>query len=172
MVPIMPGEWIQSVFILLAIGLSTALFFIAYRYFPHRRVPAARGAVRARSWRASSGRRPSSSSAGTSSRWAPYDRIYGPLGALVALSMFAYYSGVVFVLGAEFTARARCVQPPPRESRGRYGRCARVGGRQPQRCRKESSRMLKDKIAVVTGAARGIGREIALLMASRAPPSS
>ena len=33
-----------------------------------------------------------------------YDRIYGPLGALVALSMFAYYSGIVFVLGAEFAA--------------------------------------------------------------------
>ena len=33
-----------------------------------------------------------------------YDKIYGPLGALVALSMFAYYSGIVFVLGAEFAA--------------------------------------------------------------------
>ena len=33
-----------------------------------------------------------------------YDKIYGPLGALVALTMFAYYSGAVFVLGAEFTA--------------------------------------------------------------------
>ncbi len=33
-----------------------------------------------------------------------YDRIYGPLGALVALSMFVYYSGIVFVLGAEFAA--------------------------------------------------------------------
>jgi membrane protein len=36
-----------------------------------------------------------------------YDRIYGPLGVLVALSMFAYYSGVVFVLGAEFAAALR-----------------------------------------------------------------
>jgi uncharacterized BrkB/YihY/UPF0761 family membrane protein len=33
-----------------------------------------------------------------------YDKVYGPLGALIALAMFAYYSGVVFILGAEFTA--------------------------------------------------------------------
>ena len=33
-----------------------------------------------------------------------YDQIYGPLGALVALSMFAYYSAIVFILGAEYTA--------------------------------------------------------------------
>jgi uncharacterized BrkB/YihY/UPF0761 family membrane protein len=33
-----------------------------------------------------------------------YDKIYGPLGALVGLGMFAYYSGIVFILGAEFTA--------------------------------------------------------------------
>ena len=36
-----------------------------------------------------------------------YDAIYGPLGALVALGMFAYYSGVVFILGAEFTEALR-----------------------------------------------------------------
>jgi membrane protein len=33
-----------------------------------------------------------------------YDQVYGPLGVLVALAMFAYYSGVVFILGAEFAA--------------------------------------------------------------------
>lgn len=103
MVPIMPGEWIRSVFILTAVALNTGLFFIAYRYFPHRRVPAAAalsGAILASIlWEA----------AKQLFRWyiislGPYDRIYGPLGALVALSMFAYYSGVVFVLGAEYTA--------------------------------------------------------------------
>jgi membrane protein len=31
-----------------------------------------------------------------------YDQIYGPLGVLVALVMFVYYSAMVFVLGAEF----------------------------------------------------------------------
>ena len=33
-----------------------------------------------------------------------YDRIYGPLGALVGIAMFSYYTGVVFILGAEFVA--------------------------------------------------------------------
>ena len=103
MVPVMPGEWIQSVFILVAVGFNTALFFIAYRYFPHRRVPvgaALSGAILASLlWEA----------AKQLFRWyilsfGAYDKIYGPLGALVALSMFAYYSGIVFVLGAEFTA--------------------------------------------------------------------
>jgi membrane protein len=117
MVPVMPGEWIQSVVILLSIGFSTALFFIAYRYFPHRRVPvgaALAGAILASLlWEV----------AKQLFRWyilsvGAYDKIYGPLGALVALSMFAYYSGAVFVLGAEFTA-ALLVQPPRRESRGR-----------------------------------------------------
>jgi membrane protein len=116
MVPVMPGEWIRSVFIFLAIGLNTALFFIAYRYFPHRRVPvgaALAGALLASLlWE----------TAKQLFRWyivsvGTYDRIYGPLGALVGLSMFAYYSGAVFVLGAEFTA-ALLVRPPPRESRG------------------------------------------------------
>ena len=39
----------------------------------------------------------------------------GPLGALVALSMFAYYSGIVFVLGAEITA-AILVRPRGRRA--------------------------------------------------------
>jgi membrane protein len=103
MVPTLPGEWIQSFFIMLAIAFNTALFFIAYRYFPHRRIPvrAALGGALLASllWE----------SAKQLFRWyivsvGTYDKIYGPLGVLVALSMFAYYSGVVFVLGAEYTA--------------------------------------------------------------------
>lgn len=103
MVTVMPGEWIQSLFILMAVAFNTGLFFIAYRYFPHRRVPAGAalaGAILASLlWEA----------AKQFFRWyilaiGAYDKIYGPLGVLVALSMFAYYSGVVFVLGAEFTA--------------------------------------------------------------------
>jgi len=103
MAPTMPGEWVQSVFIMLAMVFRTGLFFIAYRYFPHRRVPvgaALAGALLASIlWEA----------AKQLFRWyilsvGVYDRIYGPLGALVALSMFTYYSGIVFVLGAEFTA--------------------------------------------------------------------
>jgi membrane protein len=118
MVPVMPGEWIQSLFILLAIGFNTALFFIAYRYFPHRRVPAGAalaGALLASLlWEA----------AKQLFRWyilsiGAYDKIYGPLGALVALSMFAYYSGAVFVLGAEFTAALLARPRWEGESRGR-----------------------------------------------------
>lgn len=98
-----PSEWIQSAFIGLALALNTALFFIAYRYFPHRKIPvgaALAGALLAAVlWE----------TAKQLFRWyilsmGVYDKVYGPLGALVALSMFAYYSGVVFILGAEFTA--------------------------------------------------------------------
>jgi membrane protein len=103
MVPVMPPEWIRSVFILIAIAINTGLFFIAYRYFPHRRVRAGAalaGALLASLlWEA----------AKQLFRWyilsvGVYDKVYGPLGGLVALCMFAYYSGIVFVLGAEFTA--------------------------------------------------------------------
>ena len=102
----MPPEWIRSAFIALAVGFNTALFFVAYRYFPHRKVPvgaALAGALLASVlWEA----------AKQLFRWyiltlGVYDKIYGPLGALVALSMFAYYSGIVFVLGAEFAAAFR-----------------------------------------------------------------
>ena len=33
-----------------------------------------------------------------------YDKIYGPLGILMAFIMFVYYSAIVFVLGAEVVA--------------------------------------------------------------------
>ena len=107
MVPVgMPPEWIRSGFIALGLAVNTALFFVPYRYFPHRRVPvgpALAGAVLASVlWEG----------AKQLFRWyittlGVYDKIYGPLGALVALSMFVYYSGIVFVLGAEFTAALR-----------------------------------------------------------------
>ena len=101
-----PAEWIRSIFMALAVSSSTLLFFIMYRYFPHQRVPA--GAALAGAllagilWEA----------AKQGFRWyilrvGIYDAIYGPLGALVGLGMFAYYSGIVFILGAEFTAALR-----------------------------------------------------------------
>jgi membrane protein len=107
MVPVgMPPEWIRSVFITVGLSFNTALFFVAYRYFPHRKVPvgpALAGALLASVlWEV----------AKQLFRWyittlGVYDKIYGPLGGLVALSMFAYYSGIVFVLGAEFAAALR-----------------------------------------------------------------
>lgn len=99
----MPAEWIRSVFIGLALAINVGLFFIAYRYFPHRKIPAgaalAGALLAAVLWE----------TAKQIFRWyilsvGVYDKVYGPLGALVGLGMFAYYSGVVFILGAEFTA--------------------------------------------------------------------
>ena len=98
-----PAEWIRSLSLALAVGFSTMLFFVMYRYFPHQRVPAGAAFVGALLagllWEA----------AKQGFRWyifhvGVYDKIYGPLGALVGLGMFAYYSGIVFILGAEFTA--------------------------------------------------------------------
>ena len=98
-----PSPWVRSWSLALALALSTAFFFVPYRYFPHRRVPvgaALAGALLAAVlWEA----------AKQLFRWyilsfGVYDQVYGPLGVLVALAMFAYYSGVVFILGAEFTA--------------------------------------------------------------------
>jgi membrane protein len=107
MVPVgMPPAWIRSLFVAMGLAANTALFFVAYRYFPHRRVavgPALAGALLASAlWEA----------ARELFSWyittlGVYDKIYGPLGALVALSMFVYYSGVVFVLGAELAAALR-----------------------------------------------------------------
>ena len=102
----MPAEWIRSLFMGLAVGFSTMLFFVMYRYFPHQRVSAgaalAGALLAAMLWEA----------AKQAFRWyilrvGVYDAIYGPLGALVALGMFAYYSGIVFILGAEFTEALR-----------------------------------------------------------------
>ena len=36
----MPTQWVRSWSLALALALSTAFFFVPYRYFPHRRVPA------------------------------------------------------------------------------------------------------------------------------------
>lgn len=98
-----PHDWTRSAFILMALGLNAGVFFLAYRYFPHRKVPvgaALAGALLASVlWEAAKQLfRLYIVTVGV------YDRIYGPLGALVALSMFTYYSGIVFVLGAEFAA--------------------------------------------------------------------
>jgi membrane protein len=98
-----PSPWTRSWSLALALTLSTLFFFVPYRYFPHRRVPvgaALAGALLAAVlWE----------TAKQLFRWyilsfGVYDQVYGPLGVLVALAMFAYYSGVVFILGAEFAA--------------------------------------------------------------------
>ena len=93
----------RYLFIALAVGFNTVLFFVAYRYFPTRRVDvgaALAGALLASLlWE----------TAKQVFRWyilslGVYDQIYGALGFLVALTMFVYYSGIVMVLGAEYAA--------------------------------------------------------------------
>jgi len=101
--PVMPRQGVRWTFVGLALGFNTVLFFVAYRYFPSRDVniwATLWGAVLASAlWE----------TAKQVFRWyilsvGVYDQIYGPLGVLVALSMFAYYSGIVFILGAEYAA--------------------------------------------------------------------
>ena len=97
------AEWMRSLSLALALAFSSTFFFIAYRYFPHRKIPA--GAALAGALLAAV----LFESAKQLFRWyilrmGVYDRIYGPLGALVGIAMFSYYTGVVFILGAEFVA--------------------------------------------------------------------
>ncbi|MBI4242163.1 MAG: YihY/virulence factor BrkB family protein [Candidatus Rokubacteria bacterium] len=98
-----PAQWVEWMSIALGVSFSTAMYFVIYRFFPHRRIfwgAALAGALL------------------TSVLWelakhllrlyivelGLYDQIYGPLGVLVAFIMFVYYSAVVFVLGAELVA--------------------------------------------------------------------
>jgi membrane protein len=99
----MPRQWARWMFVALAVGFSTGLYFVIYRYFPTRRPrfgAALAGALLASIlWEA----------AKQLFRWyilslGVYDQIYGPLGFLMALTMFVYYSGIVMVLGAEYAA--------------------------------------------------------------------
>jgi membrane protein len=98
-----PGAWIASMRFVLAVLLSTAMFYLLYRYLPNRRV-AERSAL--------------AGALLSSLLWEVakqlfrlyirklglYDQIYGPLGVLVAFVMFVYYTMIVFVLGAAYVA--------------------------------------------------------------------
>lgn len=98
-----PSEWIRYSSIAFGVLLSTTTVYMIYRFLPDRRV------------------RRGSAIAGallTSVLWEAakqlfrfyirefglYDRIYGPLGVLVAFVMFVYYTMIVFVLGAAYVA--------------------------------------------------------------------
>jgi membrane protein len=98
-----PGPWIAFMSLALALLLSTAMFYLLYRYLPSCRV--AMGSALAGALL-------------TSLLWEVakqlfrlyirklglYDQIYGPLGVLVAFVMFVYYTMIVFVLGAAYVA--------------------------------------------------------------------
>ena len=98
-----PAHWFQWGAVGLSLAVSLLMFYLAYRFVPHRRV------------------RPGAALAGAilaSLLWEVakqlfrlyirrvgiYDQIYGPLGVLVAFVMFVYYSAIVFVFGAAYVA--------------------------------------------------------------------
>jgi membrane protein len=89
--------------LLFSLGLSTAMFYLAYRFVPRRRprpFSALVGAILASGlWEV----------AKQLFRWyirnvGIYDQIYGPFGALIAFVMFVYYSAIVFTFGAAYVA--------------------------------------------------------------------
>jgi membrane protein len=97
----MRPEYIRYMSIGLGVTLATAMFYLLYRHLPNRRIPAGAalaGALLASVlWEAAK-----QLFRLYILRLGVYDQIYGPLGALVALVMFVYYSAIVFVLGAEY----------------------------------------------------------------------
>ena len=97
----MPPDWIRYMSIGLGVTLATAMFYLLYRHLPNRRIPpgaALAGAFLASVlWEAAK-----QLFRFYILRLGVYDQIYGPLGALVALVMFVYYSAIVFILGAEY----------------------------------------------------------------------
>ena len=110
---LMPRQWVRYMFLAIALGFNTLLYFVVYRYFPTRRIhvgAALAGAILASLlWEI----------AKQIFRWyilsiGVYDQIYGALGFMVGLTMFVYYSGIVLVLGAEYAAAV--------ETRWRKGR--------------------------------------------------
>jgi len=91
---------VEVVGLVAGVIFSVALFFLLYRFVPSRRVPSLR-ALRAAAFAAVLWE-----VAKQLFRWyvtgvGVYGQVYGPLGVLVALVMWIYYSAVVFVLGAE-----------------------------------------------------------------------
>jgi membrane protein len=99
----MPLPWVPVIPIALSVGLSAVMFYLGYRYVPHRRVrvlPALAGGLMASLlWEVAK-----QLFRLYIRRVGVYDQIYGPLGVLVAVVMFVYYSAIVFVFGAAYVA--------------------------------------------------------------------
>lgn len=107
-----PVNWLEWASFGLSLGLSTVMYFVIFRFFPHRRIfwgAALAGALLSSAlWEvAKQLLRLYIAEVGI------YDQIYGPLGILVAFVMFVYYSAIVFILGAELVAALE---------KGRYAR--------------------------------------------------
>jgi membrane protein len=93
-------ELVEVVGLIASVVFSIALFFLLYRFVPSCRIPTRRAlgaaVLAAVLWEV----------AKQLFRWyvttvGVYGQIYGPLGVLVALVMWIYYSAIVCVLGAE-----------------------------------------------------------------------
>jgi membrane protein len=97
------SQWTYGVTVSFSVALSTAMFYLGYRYVPRRR-PRIRaalvgGLLAAGLWEVAKQLfRLYIRKVGI------YDQIYGPLGVLVAFVMFVYYSAIVFVFGAAYVA--------------------------------------------------------------------
>lgn len=97
---IVPPAWFRGVFFLLAVSFNVALLYAIYRSFPSRSVDhraALRGALVAGVlWELAKALfRNYVLTVGT------IDVVYGPIAFFVAVSVFAYWSGIVTILGAE-----------------------------------------------------------------------
>lgn len=95
--------WAQYVPVAFSLTLSGTMFYLGYRYVPYRRVPVlpalAGAAIASVLWEIAK-----QLFRLYIRRVGVYDEIYGPLGVLVAVVMFVYYSAIVFVVGAAFVA--------------------------------------------------------------------
>jgi len=98
-----PAYWLDWMSVGLSLVFSTAMYFVIYRFFPHRKIfwgAALAGAfVVSVLWEVAKHLLRL-----YIAQFGLYDQIYGPLGVLMAFIMFVYYSAVVFVLGAELVA--------------------------------------------------------------------
>ncbi len=97
------SHWIDTANVVFSVVLSAGMFYLGYRYVPRRGVRTSAALVGA---------------IVASLLWevakelfslyirnvSLYDRIYGPLGVLVAFVMFVYYSAIVFVFGGSYVA--------------------------------------------------------------------
>jgi YihY family inner membrane protein len=99
----LPPQWVGLLGISLSVAISTAMFYLGYRYVPYRRIrvgPAVAGAlITALLWELAK-----QLFRLYIVRVGLYDHIYGPLSVLIAFVMFVYYSAVVFVFGAAYVA--------------------------------------------------------------------
>ena len=99
----LPSGWLSATGLLFSLVLSMVMFYLGYRFVPVRRMrpgPALAGAVvAALLWEVAK-----QLFRLYIRQFGVYDQIYGPLGVLVALAMFVYYSAVVFVVGGAYAA--------------------------------------------------------------------